>query len=93
MNACKTSMGEKCHQPCVRAQRNQSQGGKKRIYCEITQLFRSQFIAVSILTIALNATRVVFKCFNQRIKEETIASVTISVSQWMPFNGYLSQAD
>lgn len=68
-------------------------GEKKRIYCEITQLFRSQFIAVSILTIALNATRVVFKCFNQRIKEETIASVTISVSQWMPFNGDLSQAD
>ena len=44
---------------------------------------------MSILTIALNATEVVFKFFNRRIKVETIESITISVSQWMLFSGHL----
>lgn len=69
--------------------------GEKK-YCEITQLFRSQFIAVSILTIALNSTGVVFMCFNQRIKEERNHwkyyhfSISVDDFQWVSVSNRLN---
>lgn len=62
--------------------------GKK--YCEVTQLLRSQFLTV------FNPLHYTprERCSNDLIKEKTIESGTISISQQMPFNGcYVKQIE
>lgn len=102
MNTCKDAVVGNCCQSFVRTQRNPSYKKKKKRH-EGAQLFRSQFliyfeqqlnrIAMSVLAVALNATKVVFKCFNRRLEMKTMENIAISVSQWMLFSRYLSQAD
>lgn len=87
MNTCENSMVEKCHQSYVRVQRNQSQGKN------IVRLHN--FSEVSFLTVfnPLHYTPRE-RCSNDLIKEKTIESGTISISQQMPFNGcYVKQIE